>query len=367
MDRLYTQRWEQLRRKRNELDLDSLLITNPINVSYLTGFSGDSSYLWLGRKDAILISDTRYEIQIAEECPGLKVEIRDSRSTTNQIAAQVIRSTGSKSVGIEGDTLTKSTFDELCDLAGQQCPVISTRGLVESLRMIKHPTEIQAIRRSIAINQRGFEIVRNQLQPDQTERSIAFQLDHQMRQLGADQCAFKPIVGVGERSALPHGVPGQRQVRESSFLLVDWGAQVDGYCSDLTRMILVGKPPAKLLKIFQIVLNAQHAAIAAIRPGATFQEIDRAARSVIERAGFGKYFGHGLGHGFGLQIHELPFLNPIRQGTLEPNMVITVEPGIYLPELGGVRIEDDCLVTSEGVEILSSLPKDIDSAYQQIL
>lgn len=367
MDRLYTQRWEQLRRKRTELELDSLLITNPINVSYLTGFSGDSSYLWLSRKEAILISDTRYEIQIAEECPGLNVEIRDSRSTTNQMAVQVLQSAGCKSVGIEGDTLTKAAFDELCELAGQQCPVVSTRGLVESLRMIKHPSEIQTIRRSIAINQRCFEIVRSQLRPDQTERSIAFQLEHQMRQLGADQCAFKPIVGVGDRSALPHGVPGSRTVGESPFLLVDWGAQVEGYCSDLTRMILLGKPPAKLLKIYQIVLDAQQAAIAAIRPGAAFQEVDRAARSVIERAGFGKYFGHGLGHGFGRQIHELPFLNPIRQGKLEPNMVITVEPGIYLPELGGVRIEDDCLVTADGVEVLCSLPKDIDSAFHTIL
>jgi Xaa-Pro aminopeptidase len=184
-----------------------------------------------------------------------------------------------------------------------------------------------------------------------------------MRAFGATQAAFKPIIAGGPRSALPHAIPSDHLVNESPFLLVDWGALVDGYASDLTRVLITGKAPAKYRKIYEVVLEAQLRAISAIRPGATLKEVDREARGYIESAGYGKYFGHGLGHGFGLQVHEIPFISPIREGTLQPGMIVTVEPGIYLPDFGGVRIEDNVLVTPDGHEVLSQLPKAFDEVH----
>jgi Xaa-Pro aminopeptidase len=196
-----------------------------------------------------------------------------------------------------------------------------------------------------------------------SEREIAFDLENEMRKLGADRCAFSPIVGVGARAALPHARLTHRTVGESPFVLVDWGAFVDGYASDLTRTLVTGEPPAEFLKIYDVVLRAQQAAIDLIRPGADLQTVDSAARNLIEDEGYGDFFGHGLGHGFGLMVHEQPFMTPTRKGTFSEGMVVTVEPGIYLPNVAGVRIEDDILVTADGHESLSTLPRDIESQF----
>jgi Xaa-Pro aminopeptidase len=177
-----------------------------------------------------------------------------------------------------------------------------------------------------------------------------------MRKLGAERCAFSPIVGVGPRAALPHARLTRQRVGDAAFVLVDWGAFVDGYASDLTRVVFVGTPSAKMLEVYEVVRKAQQAAIDAIRPGAELVAADRAARGAIAAAGYGDFFGHGLGHGFGMQVHEQPFIRPSSTGTFSAGMVVTVEPGIYLPGIGGVRIEDDILVTDDGCERLSSLP-----------
>jgi hypothetical protein len=183
-----------------------------------------------------------------------------------------------------------------------------THGLVEQLRAIKDREEQEKIRRSIRVNERAFEVLRAKLEGSMSERQIAYDLEHQMRAFGATQAAFKPIIAGGPRSALPHAIPSDHLVNESPFLLVDWGALVEGYASDLTRVLITGKAPAKYRKIYEVVLEAQRRAISAIRPGATLKEVDREARVYIESAGYGKYFGHGLGHGFGLQVHEIPFI-----------------------------------------------------------
>lgn len=355
----FATRIESLRKLLKQQGLDGILITNVLNVTYLTGFSGDSSNLLVTGKKVLLVSDTRFETQLRDECPGLDCEIRDAQTTTLALTCHCIRKLGCSDLGCESDTLTKSGFDELA----RSLPTVAlrdTHGLVEQLRAVKDREELEKIRHSIRVNERAFEVLRAKLTGDMSERQIAFDLEHQMRAFGASQAAFKPIIAGGPRSALPHAIPSEHLVAESPFLLVDWGAMVDGYCSDLTRVLLTGKVPAKYRKIYEVVIEAQRRAIAAIRPGVTLKEVDHEARGYIEASGFGKYFGHGLGHGFGLQVHEPPFISPIRDGQLQANMVVTVEPGIYLPDFGGVRIEDNVLVTPDGNEVLSSLPKDFE-------
>ena len=338
--------------------LDAMLVTHPTNVTYLTGFTGDSSYLWLTAQQAVLLSDTRFATQIQEQCPDLKVEIRDTRSTVVELAAQVARQSRSRTIGIESQSLTKQNYDRLN--ATLDAELVDTVQWVETLRAVKDRFEIEAIRRSIRINERAFEVIRSGMTGDQSEREIANELEYQIRRLGGEGCSFAPIVAVGDRAALPHAEVTERRIDQSSFVLIDWGARAEGYASDLTRVVPTARIPPKLRKIHEIVLRAQQAAIDAIRPGATLKTVDQAARRVIDEAGFGKRFGHGLGHGIGLEIHELPFLSPIQEGELLTNMVVTVEPGIYLPGWGGVRIEDDVRVTRDGAERLSRLPRALD-------
>ena len=355
----FNRRLRELKSRIKSLGVSAVLVTNLKNVCYLTGFTGTAGHLFVTGKTEILLSDSRYATEIQDQCPGLEVDIRDASSTMHDSVQRVSRKSKFSSIAYEADSLTKSEFDQLeSSLTG--IDLVASSELVESLRAIKDKTEIAAIRKSIEVNQRAFEVIRSQLTPDQTELQIAHNLEHQMRAFGAAGCAFDPIVGVGARSALPHGHPGKTRIGESPFVLIDWGAEVDGYMSDLTRVLFTSKIPPKIRKIYEIVLKAQLAAIKKIRPGISCKVVDSAARNVIEAAGFGSQFGHGLGHSFGLEIHEKPYISPIKDGTLESGMVVTVEPGIYVPDFGGVRIEDDILVTPDGHEVLSNLPKQID-------
>ena len=360
MAEVFASRRARLRRRLKALTTPGALITDPINVRYLTGFTGDSSYLLMVAEREILISDSRYETQIAQECPGLDFEIRDASLTTEQLAARVIKRLKPGSLAIEADNLSKAAYDSLASNL-KSTMLVDTVGLVRILRAIKDKTELDTIRASIRVAQKAFQSVCSQLISSQSELEVAFELENQIRRIGGQGCAFDPIVGVGARAALPHGRPGKTRIGDAPFVLIDWGAKVCGYMSDLTRVVVTGKISPKFQRVYQTVVQAQQAAIDRIRPRAELRKIDSAARGVIADAGFGKYFGHGLGHGFGLEIHELPRISPISDGVLEPGMVVTVEPGIYLPEWGGVRIEDDVLVTSDGHEILTSLPRDWES------
>lgn len=358
MQKSYSQRRARLKKQLRASGLDAFLTTNITNVAYLTGFSGSSGYLLVTKSEAILLSDFRYAAQIESECDGLEVEIRTARIENTDSLEKVCKRLKCKTIGIEASSVSKSFYDQLNEKLSAE--LVDTVGWVEKLRAIKDKPEIAAIRKSIQVNQRAFEVIRAQLSAAQTELQIAHNLEHQMRAFGATRCAFDPIVAVGPRAALPHGQPTDIRISESPFVLIDWGAQVHQYASDLTRVLVTGKISPKLRKIYDLVLKAQLTAIRKIRPGISVEEVDAAARSEIDQAGYGKYFGHGLGHGFGLEIHENPFLSPTKNEKLEQNMVLTVEPGIYLPGWGGVRIEDDILVTADGHEVLSDLPKQLD-------
>ncbi len=362
----HAKRLKKLQSKIRKSGAASMLITNEHNITYLTGFTGDSSYLVVAPKSATLLSDTRYVTQLKEECPDLEIRIRNSSSTPLELLADYVTKSKFSEIAIESDSISKSLFDQL-ESALKACELVPTRGWVEGFRAIKDKIEIKSIRKSIAINQRAFEVIRAQLRGNQTEREIAHNIEHQIRAFGGARCAFDPIVGVGARAALPHGVPTNVKIMESFMVLIDWGAQVDLYASDLTRVLVTGRIQPKFRKVYETVLKAQQAAIKLIKPQVSLNEVDRAARKVIENAGFGKYFGHGLGHGFGLQIHESPFISPVSDGVLEAGMVVTVEPGVYIPDWAGVRIEDDVLVTKDGHEVLSTLPKQLDECVVDLI
>lgn len=359
MDVPFTRRLAKLRSLLRQEQLPALLVTKFVNVTYLTGFSGDDSYLLVTAKDAIMLSDFRYVDQLQEECPGLAAEIRPQGVSMLQLITQVARQAKISRLGIEAESMSVGLHERLRQ-ALPKVELAATSGLVEKLREIKDREEIEQIRQSVYVAQRAFEVIRAQLRPEQTEKRVAAELEYQIRQFGGSGGSFAPIVAVGPRAALPHAVPTDRRMDASDFVLIDWGAKAPHYASDLTRILVTGKISAKLERVYGVVLKAQLRAIEAIRPGARMSDVDAVARTVIAQAGWGKNFGHGLGHGIGLEIHESPRLAVQQDQPLVAGMVVTVEPGIYLPGWGGVRIEDDVLVTRDGHEVLSDLPKELD-------
>ncbi len=353
--------------------LDALVVSHPLNVTYLSGFTGEASYLIFTRDRTILVSDMRFFEQIAEECPGLETHIRPPTQTIYQAASEVLGKLGVTSVGFESNHWTVAEREMIGDLN----KTVNFKGAsdrVEKLRAVKDPTEIAEIRASIAIAERAFSVFRTLLRPEDREKDLHDAMEMYIRRCGGTGTAFPTIVATGERAALPHAPPTERAVGPTEMILVDWGASGRLYKSDLTRVLVPRKNApfhsldtvdgnasrAKLAEIYAIVLKAQEKAIAAIRPGAKASEVDAAARGLIAEAGYGPQFGHGLGHGFGLQIHEAPFMRPGAEVVLEAGMVVTVEPGVYLAGWGGVRIEDDILVTPDGREMLTHTPRQLD-------
>ncbi|MEW4490807.1 Xaa-Pro peptidase family protein [Thalassoglobus sp. JC818] len=349
---------EQMRRD----GVDAFLITTEKNVAYLTGFTGDSTWMLLTLDSAQLVSDFRYTTQLASECPDVSAVIRPSNKSLIQGVVGELQSSSSGPIGFEGHSMPFDTYQQLIDGSkGQQWVPLSWK--VETIRAIKDDSEIEEIRLAVRLAEEGFAQLLDQFRPDATEREMAYELEHIVRGLGGEELSFHPIIAVGDHSAMPHYRPGDRKLSEHPILLVDWGAQTYlGYKSDLTRTLLTQDfPEPQFEKIYRTVLEAQMLAIDLIGPGVSTLDVDTAARQHIADAGFGEFFDHGLGHGIGLDIHELPRFSRTAETPLETGMVVTVEPGIYLSGWGGVRIEDDVLVTDQGCEVLSSVTKSWDS------
>lgn len=356
----FAKRRTKLLRSVKRAGAEAILVTDVTNVTYLTGFTGDDSYLLIGDDLEVLLSDPRYSQQLSEECPGLEVALRSPGTTLVSVAEKVVKKARFSRLAVEAESMTLGLHARLSE-ALPKVQLVASSGLVEALRQIKDAAEIQSIREAVRLAEKAFGVIRAGWSPGQTERELAQELEHRIRTMGGTGCSFPPIVAAGPRAALPHAVPGDRAIEPNQLVLIDWGATVQLYRSDLTRIWVTGKISPKLERIYQVVLEAQEQAIAAIRPGAIMSDVDHAARSTIAEAGYGKRFGHGLGHGFGLQIHESPRLAATTNQPLKAGMVVTVEPGIYLPNWGGIRIEDDVLVTRDGHEVLSTLPKDLAS------
>lgn len=349
-------RIDRLREVMAANEAPGLLVTDIVNIRYLTGFTGSSAVLLVTQKDALIISDGRYEEQLRQQCPTIESAIRPMTAALIDFTGQILKERCPDGVFFEYPAISLQQFNQLQE--AYQGNLQRSGPWIEELRAVKDESEIELIRKSIAINQTVFQSIVGSLSATVTEKEIAAEIEYQGRRLGADGCSFEPIVAVGENSALAHYRPGDANVGDGAFMLIDWGLNFQGYASDLTRMVLTEDTPTKLVEIYDVTLAAQQLAIGQIKPGVEAKEIDAIARNFIAEAGFGEQFNHGLGHGIGLNIHEGPRLSPSFEGVLQTGMVVTVEPGIYLPGFGGVRIEDDVLITEEGCEVLSNLPKE---------
>ena len=345
-----------MRHAAEEANVGAYLLTRVEDVGYMTGFTGDDSFALLGRDWAVLITDGRYGEQAADECRGMDVHVRTAAMSA--AISDVLRGRRVRRLGVQGDHVTIGFQAGLAKALGRT-RIVSLSDVPGALRAVKDAEEIRAIRRAVRAAETamlGLLAGGAKGMVGRSEGEVAAELDYRMRLCGASANSFETIVAAGANASRPHYRPSGQRIGRDQAVLIDWGAMVGGYCSDLTRVVFTGRIPPKIGEIYEVVLRAQAAGIAAVRSGAACKTVDAAARDVIAAAGYGERFVHGLGHGIGRMIHEGPRLGRPVSDRLRKGMVVTVEPGIYLPGVGGVRIEDDVLVTSQGRQRLSSLP-----------
>ncbi len=336
--------------------LDGLLVTDRINIRYLTGFTGSYAVLLITGDTAFLLTDSRFVEQASAESPGFAIETIEDGWVSS--AADLIRRLDVRRVGFEGAALSYADWRSLSEgLPGGE--LLSADDLIGPLRMVKEECEIALIREAAGIADLTFEYIAGVLKPGLREREVALEIECFMRKHGADKEAFDTIVVSGPRSALPHGEATDKVICAGELVVLDLGARKQGYHSDITRTVLLGEPDARQQEVYDVVAEAQQRAIASMRPGLLGREVDAIAREYIAGRGYGDYFGHGLGHGLGLSVHDGRILAKKSEIALEPGMVVTVEPGIYIPGWGGVRIEDDVLVTESGHEVLTHSPREL--------
>lgn len=352
---------ERLKRLRKVIlskDLDGMLVSAESNVSYISGFTGDSSLLVVTSAKQYFITDFRYVEQAASECPGWTV-VRRGKDGLWKTAAAAMAEGGVRKLGFESGHLTHAGHAKLAE-AAEGVTLTPLADVVETLRAVKTPEEIERIEEALRTQESALREVLAWIRPGITEKRVAAELDCRMRLGGAERPAFETIVATAERASLPHARPTERVISQGDAVLVDWGATCFFYNSDLTRVVHFGTVSREFRAVYDIVRSAQERALAVIRPGVTFSEVDGAARGFIAERGHGESFGHALGHGVGLEVHESPVVREGNTERLQPGMVFTVEPGIYIPGWGGVRIEDMVLVTDDGVRVLSDFERDLD-------
>ena len=347
------------------LGLSGLLLTHPPDLAYLTNFTGDDSIGLITDKDFFLVTDFRYKEQAELEAGWLKVSMREGKMS--EALAKALVGAKVKKVGFEANFTTVGQVDALqTELKKGKSPIqlVPLEDVMTNIRKVKDDHEIDLIRKSVGVAEEAFESIREEIKVGQTENYLAGLLVFELRSRGASNSSFPVIVAAGANSSLPHYRPGETLVQRDQPLLIDWGALYKGYCSDLTRTLMVGRVSPKMKQVYKVVYEAQQAAIKFLRPGVTTKQADRVARDVIDDAGFKDEFGHGLGHGIGREIHELPSMRKTGgEEELRPGMIVTVEPGIYIPGEGGVRIEDDVMITHSGCEVLSSLDRSFEGCH----
>lgn len=355
----YRNRLRQLREALRHAEVDALLLSNPNDIRYLTGFRGEDSYAVVAPRSLVIISDFRFEEELAAIKSRARILIRQRPAL--EALRTLMDEIDVRRLGVQAEHMTLTMKRAITKAVGAR-RLAETTGILATLRAVKDELEIKHIKRAIRIQEQALEATLDQVAAGQTESEICALLEYEMKSLGAEKPAFDSIVAANANGSLPHAVPGAMRTRSGGPLLIDWGARVNGYCSDMTRTFALGKWPRKVREIYGIVLEAHEAGLDAVKPGAMGSEVDAAARDVISDAGYGPEFGHSLGHGIGLDVHEAPRLARTSSDQLEPGMIVTIEPGVYLPGVGGVRIEDDVLVTKTGARSLCSLPKEIDWA-----
>jgi Xaa-Pro aminopeptidase len=342
--------WKRLYRILEEKNLSHALVSSPPNVRYISGFTGTDATLLVGQGSKILFTDSRYTQQAKEQATSFR--ILTYRRKVEEIA-EFIRRSGIKRLGYEPDRMTNQLYRSYRKHL-KQIKMVPVSAGVESLRARKTGDEIKKIAKACRIAEKSFEKVLPLIRPGAREADIACELEYRMKKAGSGPVAFESIVASGTRAALPHGIASRKRLKKGEMVILDFGASYEGYFSDQTITVSLGKPSRKLKNIYNIVREAQNRGMKAIREGEEICKVDAAARDYISDKGYGKYFGHGLGHGVGLEVHEQPALNYTNRNRLEQGMVVTVEPGIYLPGWGGVRIEDMVVVTKTGCRQLTN-------------
>ena len=335
-------------------ELDALVVTNLVNVRYLTGYTGSNGVAVVGPDTRLFLTDFRYVTQAGEQVEGFDVA-KGERDLLGDVAEAV-----SGRVGFEDATLSVRKLERLRSLVGSRAELVPAGDLVEELRAVKEPGEVDAVRAAAATADDALQSVLERGIVGRTEHEVSVDLEHTIRVLGAEEVSFPPIVASGAHGALPHASPRPERIPGDVLVTIDWGARVDGYCSDCTRTYATGDSvDGEALEGYELVRSVQERSVEAVRAGAAGKDVDALGRAEIEQAGHGEHYGHGLGHGVGLEVHERPTLSSRSKDTLEAGNVVTVEPGIYVPDRFGVRIEDLVVVTDDGCDVLSSLPKSL--------
>ncbi|CAH2715244.1 Aminopeptidase YpdF [Neobacillus rhizosphaerae] len=346
---------DKLRSDFSEQGIDGILITSPFNRRYISNFTGSAGVVLISAEKAQFITDFRYIEQARKQCQDFEI-IKFSNSIPEEVAEQV-KKLGIQKLGFEEDYLSYSSF-KLYDKE-VEAELVPISGVIEKLRLIKTEAEIKILKVAADIADAAFKHILDFIRPGKTELEVSNELEFFMRRAGATSSSFATIVASGHRSALPHGVASDKVIEAGDIVTMDYGAYYNGYVSDITRTVAVGEPDAKLKEIYDIVLDAQLRGMDGFKPGMTGREADALTRDYITEKGYGEYFGHSTGHGIGLEVHEGPSLSMKSDIILEPGMVVTCEPGIYIPGLGGVRIEDDTHITKDGNEALTHSTKEL--------
>ncbi|GIN85512.1 Xaa-Pro dipeptidase [Heyndrickxia sporothermodurans] len=349
------QKLEKLRNQFSKNGIDGILITSPYNRRYMTNFTGTAGVVLISENSAQFITDFRYVEQASKQAVGF--EIIQHQGLIHEEVANQIDKLGIRRLGFEQDYVTYSTLQLYEQTIKAELVPIS--GLIENLRLIKTESEIKILKEAADIADAAFKHILDYIKPGATELEVSNELEFFMRKAGATSSSFNTIVASGTRSALPHGVASEKVIEKGDFVTLDYGALHKGYVSDITRTVAVGEPSEKLKEIYNIVLESQLLSLEKLKPGMTGIEADAIARDYITEKGYGEYFGHSLGHGIGLEVHEGPGLSVRSDIVLRTGMVVTIEPGIYLPGIGGVRIEDDTLITEDSNEKLTHSTKDL--------
>lgn len=346
---------QKLREEMQAQELEALLITSSYNLRYITGFTGSSGMAFVTKDYALFITDFRYTEQAGKQAVGFDV-IQADKGLPQEVAAQAGK-LDIKSVAFEQDHVTYTAFKQYEELFEAELTPVS--GIIEKIRMFKTPEEIEILKAAAKIADDTYEYICTFIKPGMTELEVSNELEFYMRKQGATSSSFDIIVASGIRSALPHGVATDKVIETGDMVTMDFGALYQGYISDITRTVAVGEPSEKMKEVYDIVLKAQELGVEKIGPGMTGIEADATTRDYIKEKGYGEAFGHSTGHGIGMEVHEAPGLSFRSETKLEPGMAVTVEPGIYLPGVGGVRIEDDILITESGNERLTHSSKEL--------
>ena len=349
-------RIKKLRDRFEDLKINGILLSNPFNRYYLSGFTGTSGYLIIGEDKSILITDSRYIKQAREQC--VDIEVVDQGKDIYETFLKVLDEIKINRLGFEENHITLRQFREY-EKKLEEINLVPIRGEIKRLREIKDKEEIIKIRKAAEIADGALSHILNYIKPGIREDEISLEIEYFMKRQGASAVSFDTIVASGERSSMPHGVASSKEIEFGDTVTLDFGCIYEGYCSDMTRTVFVGKAKEEIKKIYEIVLKAQTSALEMLKSGLLCKDIDACAREIITAYGYGENFGHGLGHSLGLEIHEDPAISSRSERNLESDMVITIEPGIYLEDIGGVRIEDLVLITENSYENLVKSPKEI--------